>query len=1148
MLWRARRVPISAALITSCLFSSLLVGIAPEAQASPPDAVLELTAEQKASKQARETGKAVPVPSLLTENTEVVANPDGSFTAEVHSGPARFRDEGGDWAEVDLNLERRPDGSVAPKAHPRGLVMSGRAGDGEHDLARVSSGAEGMTLGWSGKLPEPELHETTATYREVRPGIDLVVDATRTGFEQFLIVKNRGAAAQVKSIALPWRTEGITPVPAVGGGLRLRGKDGRYVGSVPAPVMWDATVGEKSGEHLRRAPVPMAVPAGARTLKLQPELDFFNDPATRYPVTIDPGATLKPGFDTFVQNNISSDQSASKELKIGSVVEGGSFRARSFLRWPVAVVAGKRVTAATMSLWNKHSWNCDAREWQVWITGPVGTSTNWANQPAWRDEYPVVKSTMTKGYAGCTEGYVAANVQPIMAKSAEVGFHTLTLGLRTPSAEEANPNSNNWKKFHSTEAAKDPFISITYNNKPLAPTDLAIGGKKCGSGDPAAYVSTSSGYPTAQAKATDPDGTERTLTMQFFIAKAGAAIPSAYTMAATAKSGAYASKVVQNITLVENQKYTMYVRASDGLDNSPMSVACSFTIDSTIPAKPPTVTSTDYPLCVAVLCDATGGVGVSGRFTFGANGIADIRGYEYWLDGGARMSVTNSVLGGSVTVDVTPSWPQHLAQLSGYKIGGKRVLHVVSVDQAGRRSDDFRAGTGNDASGGYEFTVASAPDPVSRWKLDEPTGSTVAADAVGNRNPLTLSGAVSSTDGNGDGGTGLAFASPGSASGQLAVPLTGNRTTVATARLSSSSTAESTIVLHGNYSSPTRVDELYFDGATQKVCYRVLTGTTSMTQRKACSAQTVRPGVWIRVGGSFDTMLQTATVYVNGVGTSTSTATAFPDAPIGLGNLTVVGENLLSVDDVSVWNRVLAPEEVAAQSVTEAGNWDFDFGDTTDGTTHPNRHDLTVYAPDEPEGLWSDFGHNDGDFGSVDLDGFTALSTDGPVLRTAESFSVSAWVNVSKVPDWNWAAVSQDGVYQSNFSLGVNFTGGAPHWGMFLQMADSNTNDAIHPAYLSTPIVEDEVGAWTHLVAVYDTAKQRMTLYVNGVEGASQPFTGRWNSTGPFNIGRARYAPPGGASHTTDFFSGNVDEVRAYAGALTPELVKRLYQTQDGNL
>jgi len=39
-----------------------------------------------------------------------------------------------------------------------------------------------------------------------------------------------------------------------------------------------------------------------------------------------------------------------------------------------------------------------------------------------------------------------------------------------------------------------------------------------------------------------------------------------------------------------------------------------------------------------------------------------------------------------------------------------------------------------------------------------------------------------------------------------------------------------------------------------------------------------------------------------------------------------------------------------------------------------------------------------------------------------------------------------------------------------------------------------------------------------------------------------------GTVHQTDHVEGSVDAVRAFAGVLTPDMVMRLYQTEDGQL
>ncbi|MET9949111.1 hypothetical protein, partial [Streptomyces sp. NPDC006341] len=67
--------------------------------------------------------------SERTESSTTWVNEDGSLTTELSAGPVRFKDAAtGEWRDVDVNLAAAPDGSVAAKAHPQGLRLSGKTG------------------------------------------------------------------------------------------------------------------------------------------------------------------------------------------------------------------------------------------------------------------------------------------------------------------------------------------------------------------------------------------------------------------------------------------------------------------------------------------------------------------------------------------------------------------------------------------------------------------------------------------------------------------------------------------------------------------------------------------------------------------------------------------------------------------------------------------------------------------------------------------------------------------------------------------------------------------------------------------------------------------------------------------------------------
>jgi hypothetical protein len=126
--------------------------------------------------------------------------------------------------------------------------------------------------------------------------------------------------------------------------------------------------------------------------------------------------------------------------------------------------------------------------------------------------------------------------------------------------------------------------------------------------------------------------------------------------------------------------------------------------------------------------------------------------------------------------------------------------------------------------------------------------------------------------------------------------------------------------------------------------------------------------------------------------------------------------------------------------------------------------------------------------------------------------------------------MSQVGTRATSFWLGYQNYDGNPRWGFTFRNADS---DAANWTTLTTgALTTADIGRWVNLAATYDGATGTMSLYVNGVLGATTVMLTPWNATGPLYIGGALWAPPGGAAVLGDPWIGAIDEARAYAGVV----------------
>jgi RHS repeat-associated protein len=161
------------------------------------------------------------------------------------------------------------------------------------------------------------------------------------------------------------------------------------------------------------------------------------------------------------------------------------------------------------------------------------------------------------------------------------------------------------------------------------------------------------------------------------------------------------------------------------------------------------------------------------------------------------------------------------------------------------------------------------------------------------------------------------------------------------------------------------------------------------------------------------------------------------------------------------------------------------------------------------------------------------VATAGPVLDTARSFTVSAWVNPTDATR-NRAVLAQEGNAESGFYLKLDHVNG-DKWSFVMY----NYDDAASPNTYATSTSAAPLNAWTHLTAVFDGPNKTLKLYVNGALQTTKALvTGfaPWSSDGPLTIGRLKYH-----SNGTDYWQGSLSDVQAYSRLLTDAEISSVY-------
>jgi len=599
---------VSTAVVSSAAVSSAAVSSAVEAKpsgdssgdsdggsAAPPGAMpSDLTAPNayQAQMLAERIGNPVEDLSQRTPTVSVWALPDGTWSSTMSSAPQWVRTGEGDgtsrsdWARSDQTLERRADGSVAPVAQVNGIVLAG--GGPATVLLSETDPETGVSLRvlWDGsRLPRPVLDGGRATYKNVYPGVDLVIDILPEGFEEYFVVRTRAALRAAPDLHLDVAVEGADLVDDGNGGFNVVAPDGTVVGHSPGALAWDAitdqvsanpVMEEWSGVPRARVGLPWSVPIGgvqlermatiasetgsvpvAATLEdlgnrtrvsLAADAEWVDDPGTTFPIVIDPSLG-GPYWDTYVESGYTTDWSLRTYLLIGTYTGLGAHR--TFMTWNTTSLVGKDITSARLNIYMYWSSQCNPRSWYVYTANPVTSYIRWETQPTIYG-YAVTGSTLTTGHTSCPavqNAYVDITDHAKYWSHLSGGYR----GLAIVSGSESDITY--WKRFYSSNASShQPSISYTYNTEPNVPSGVTV--------DDLALTedrTSSVTRPEVSAVVTDPDGGE--VRALFTILQGGVVIIDS--LPGTVVASGQVSSATLPYGLSSNAAYTIEVRATD---------------------------------------------------------------------------------------------------------------------------------------------------------------------------------------------------------------------------------------------------------------------------------------------------------------------------------------------------------------------------------------------------------------------------------------------------------------------------------------------------------------------------------------------------------------------------------------------------------
>ncbi|MGW3656046.1 DNRLRE domain-containing protein [Streptomyces sp. NPDC005151] len=678
------------------------------------------------------SGKQVLIDTATTATSLTWALPDGQLRTRTNATPVRAKNAEGHWAPVDNTLKRTPKAphglGIAPvnpvvpvrfasgSAHPARADRSFTRAEapGETVLAEIDLDGHTVAYTWPGALPEPVLDGPRALYSEVLPGVDLLlVTREEGGLAQVLIVKSPEAARQE---ALKTVTYGLRSDTAVFRQdktasrvqvLDKAGAGGKEIGTIPTPFAWDSSgrdpeLPEGTPNHTsvatsadvlklsgltgiepgaKSAPLPITL-AGENTSSARLGLGLAatglaDREGVSYPLFVDP--PLNPGwaawtvayrpYPTTSFYNGTNFSNGTSDARVGYEKDTGGL-ARSFWRmnWDSSI-KGATVSKATFKVLNNHSWSCDKRQFEFWLTGAISSGTTWKAQPSWSSV--IEKKSFAHGWSSslCPDEYESFDFTSTAQTATDKGWSNITVGMQATTETD----TQTWRKFKATTAQ----IESTYNRKPSEPTaGTSNPGGACTPG-PGAGVTIGKTNITLSATAKDADSNLKSL--RFRIWKTGGTVPAG-TFVTTNSSGVASLPIpvtdplLKDITTNTTLSWDVMARDAVGADSTvypPGTEPCRITVDPSGPSQPIVTSDVFLRATSDGATWATVNFGGTGPITFESPGATK---FTYAWGGVSPVTVTANASGVATVAALKPL------------NAGPNTLQVYAYDSVGNAS------------------------------------------------------------------------------------------------------------------------------------------------------------------------------------------------------------------------------------------------------------------------------------------------------------------------------------------------------------------------------------------------------------------------------------------------------------------------------
>ncbi|WP_052948028.1 DNRLRE domain-containing protein [Aneurinibacillus tyrosinisolvens] len=314
--------------------------------------------------------------SKRTKYSTRYLNPDGSFTEQIFSEPQFYQDPADKkWKKIDNNLKantKKPGkhkntandftASLADQADGSELVSAEKDGKSLALVPLQANSVKGIVKG--NEITYPGLFKDTDVRYKVQGG----------GVKEDLILQS--ASAQ-NTFTYEVKLDGLKPLVEKDGTITFTDAKGKKQWFLAKPFMTDA-----NGKYSNKVSLTLREAGGKTYVDVATDPAFLQNPATKYPVTIDPPInSWNVQRDMFVASSFPTSSYASQTyMETGYDSTLGATRSLVQFYLP-ALPSDSKISSATFQAYQTKADTANASVDLYRVTSPWTSAATWNTQP-----------------------------------------------------------------------------------------------------------------------------------------------------------------------------------------------------------------------------------------------------------------------------------------------------------------------------------------------------------------------------------------------------------------------------------------------------------------------------------------------------------------------------------------------------------------------------------------------------------------------------------------------------------------------------------------------------------------------------------------------------------------------------------------------